>query len=256
MNERIAAILKNPWTIPVAVGVTSFGSGLGLGYILGRRRTTSVFEVEEEQDQLEFDFDTEGLARVRTIIDEEAYRSPIMAPQSDANVVNDMVVVPVFSEEDIPEDEPKVEIIELVEEEPEELLTVNVFENSNDDWDWEKEVEGRDITKPYILHRDEFYRDEMDFTQTTLTYYVSDDLMVDEEQQLVPRYQTITGPLMWGHGSGDPNVLYVRNEERRGEYEILRDTGSYAEDVLGLEAEANAKASDLRHSRNLRFRDE
>src|SRR5688572_25690069 len=37
MNERLSNLIKHPLTVPVAVGVVSFSSGVGLGYFLARR---------------------------------------------------------------------------------------------------------------------------------------------------------------------------------------------------------------------------
>lgn len=239
MNERISNVLKNPWTIPVAVGVVAFGSGVGVGYFLAnKRKPTEVLEDE----QLTLDFDPEELAEMSRIIEEEKYSPPIFAPETDAEVVDDSVIVRPTVTKDV-ETEEEVKLIEI-----------NVFEQAEEDWDWETEVESRDPEKPYILHRDEYYRQEENYTQITLTYFEGDDLMADENNQLVYNYESVTGPLKFGHGSGDPNVVLVRNNERRAEYEIYRNPGMFSTEVLGLEAEDNERAKDIKHSRVSKFR--
>lgn len=243
MNERVSHILKSPWTIPVIVGVTAFGGGLGVGYILGRRATAFVFE---EETQLEFDFDAEGLAeereKVQRIIDEEAYLSPVTVPETDAEVEGDSVIVRSLSEGD--------------DVDP-ELIQVNVFEQEDFEWNWEVEIDGREEDKPYILHRDEFHRNEEDFTQRTLTYYEADDILADEDNEPVFNKNQVTGSLIFGHGSGDPNVVYIRNSKFKAEYEVLRHPGRYELEVMGLEIEEDARASDLKHSHRVgKFRDD
>jgi len=38
----------------------------------------------------------------------------------------------------------------------------------------------------------------------------------------------------FGHGSGDPNVVYIRNEQYTAEIELCRSPNSYAEEVHGF----------------------
>lgn len=104
------------------------------------------------------------------------------------------------------------------------------------DWDWDSEKKYR-LEHPdiYVLHRDEFYDDEMSYSQTTLSYYNEDDIMVSEDDSPIPGYSKITGPLKFGKGSGDENVFHVRNTELHAEYEIINIDGSYMREVLGLD---------------------
>jgi len=286
MNERIAHIFKSPWTIPSAVGVVAFGGGVGLGYILGKRKAEKDLDAQftnvsydEVKDYLAGDgddevhefFDTEGMARQRVIIDEEAYHSPAVIPETDAEIGpnGDTVIVRPqdFGEEHLEDDISEKSFEEELREgtphedteEPDfEPVHVNVFDDGN--WDWEIEVAAREALNPgtpYILHRDEFYRNEFDYTQTTLAYYEGDETVVVEgEQEPLFDFQRLTGELNFGHGSGDPNVVLIRNDERRAEYEICRNEGHFAKEVLGYEAEQRAEAKDLKHSRVGRFRDE
>lgn len=280
MNEQIARILKSPWTIPSAVGVVSFGGGLGIGYFLGKRKAEKDLDAEfityepddDDDDETEF-FDVTGVAEQRVIIDAEAYHSPAVVPDMEVEVTPDGQGVIVRSpteqliddvaDEPVPEPEEPAddEGADLIpdDEEP-ELVHVNVFDDG--DWDWEVEVASRELdddgksAKPYILHRDEFYRNEMDYTQTTLTYYQGDDILVPEgEQEPLSNPGKLVGEMRFGHGSGDPNTVLIRNDERRAEYEICLDEGKFAEEVMGYVAEERAQSRDLQHSRVGRFRD-
>ena len=129
----------------------------------------------------------------------------------------------------------EVEIIQI--EEVEEVTTVSVFPENDPDWDYEVEKKKRGSDHPYVIHRDEYFGQEKDYGQSTLTYYAGDEILVDEEE--IPIYQPdkITGPLEFGKGSGDPNVVHVRNDHLEAEYEIIRDSGFYSVEVLGHDVE-------------------
>lgn len=138
----------------------------------------------------------------------------------------------------------------------ERLNVHNIFGNGADEWDYKTEIEHRDKTKPYIIHVDEYMGDEMGWdSQSTLTWYEKDQILTDSQDHPIHNPSVVVGlPLRFGHGSNDPNVVYVRNEQLQAEYEILRDSGSYQEIVLGEEMEAAAEAEELRHSHQMRFR--
>lgn len=112
----------------------------------------------------------------------------------------------------------------------------NIFANS-DDWDQEAEEASRTKTAPYTIHKDEYFSGESGYTQYTFTYYSGDDILVDEKQIPEPiyRHDRVVGELRFGHGSGDRNVVYIRNDELAAEYEVIKSEGKYAVEVMGLE---------------------
>src|SRR5690606_22594158 len=130
------------------------------------------------------------------------------------------------------------EIVEPEEVDEPEIVMSNVFAESDDAWDYEIELENRREDAPKILHKDEVYAGEKNYMQSTLTFYEGDRVLVVEEDE-TPLYNLsdVTGMLRFGHGSGDPNVVYIRNDKRRAEYEVLRHEGHYAHEVLGLDIE-------------------
>lgn len=134
------------------------------------------------------------------------------------------------------------------DEEDDELVVAHSIFATDDGWNYEEELKNRHPDNPYIIHKDEFYSDEMDFAQITLTYYSGDDIMADEDDSPVYNHLDVTGPLRFGHGSGDPNVVYIRNEKRRAEYEVLFDDGLYSVEVLGLEIEDNERARRVKEA--------
>jgi hypothetical protein len=238
MNERISKIINSPLRVPVGVGLVGLGVGVGIGYILGKRKAT--YYILPKSEQLEMDFSPEP--QVWEPIEKEHHETPVTAPEFKEKV-NTFIA-----------DKLKNDILTKNEEEPgDDVEARSVFAHTDDEWDYEKEVTTRTQTEPYVLHKDEFYADELSYAQSTLTYYAGDDILVDEDD--TPIYdRSVTGDLNFGHGSGDPNVVYIRNNKRKAEYEVIKDPGLYSVEVLGLEIENNERVRDIKHSSNRRFR--
>lgn len=156
------------------------------------------------------------------------------------------------------DEEPEIE--DVVEEEifiPEpEIETHNVFENYNEQWNWEDELMHREGNTLYTIHYDEFVSNESNYNQETLTYYAGDDILTDQLNTPIYDYQKMTGPISFGHGSGDKNVVFIRNDLLHIEWEILKDESKYQVEILGYEIEQNYEADDLKHSNNFKFRED
>jgi hypothetical protein len=162
---------------------------------------------------------------------------------------------------DVPETESEAEsyLEEAVQENPipiailrteveEEPIVTNVFANLDEGWNYETELATRDPKIPYVIHQEEFINDEMGYHQETLTYYSGDDIMADSHDTPIYGYGDLMGELKFGHGSRDKNVVYIRNEGIHMEWEVLRHSGHFSIEVLGLEAEKEIEQNELRHS--------
>jgi hypothetical protein len=106
-------------------------------------------------------------------------------------------------------------------------------------WNYDQQVAGRTADKPFIMHLEEYQQSECSH-QVTITYFEGDDVLVDESDEVISKKDEVVGMdhlAKFGFGSGDPNVVYVRNPVLDIEYEILRHRGHYAKEVLGLEEE-------------------
>jgi hypothetical protein len=246
MYKQMSSVLNNKWTLPVAVGVTSFTLGAIGGYFYGRK-TTSQSEVKEEVvvdgNQLAFDFDEDELA---TVTDIQGYRPHQVILDENFGPADEE-----FSEFELDWDaELALEEDEL--EDAEEI--VNIFAGTDDEWNYDLEISRRG-SDPYTLHVDEFVANEFDYDQHTFTYYVGDDILADENDVPVYNYSSVVGDLNFGHGSKDPNLVYIRSENARTEWEIIRHTGSFEVEVRGLEIESQYEDQELRHARSpQRFR--
>lgn len=230
MNEQTAKIFESQLFASIVVAVTAFGAGSVVGYIYGRKTsipdfqtTMNVSEYEEivknVVNNVQFDNDL--------FVEKEAEPDIIMAPESS-------MPNPIVAE------------------------TRSIWSSSsNEEWNYEEEIASRTEDFPYVLHRDEFYGDgeEPEYTQSTLTYYVGDDILTNQEDVPIYSSEDTIGPLMFGHGSEDPNVFYVRNDRLKAEYEVLRDSGSYSVDILGLdEDDYETVELELKHSSHKRFK--
>lgn len=171
-----------------------------------------------------------------------------------ADVVDELGYSPA-EKKAISEVEAEVEAENTAQEE-----SVNVFETTLDDsWDWDVEKAKRaklDDGVPFIIHKDEFFEGDEERDMTTLTYYAGDDVLCDERDEVIePRDHIIGG---WhlalfgtGHGSGDPNVLYIRNPRTFCDFEVILSDAKYSEDALGF-----LEHSFERNRRRQRFDDD
>ncbi len=140
------------------------------------------------------------------------------------------------------------EVIE-VPPEPQSAVTSNIFVDGKpmeEDFDYEAEIANRSEDAPYIISREEFMQEEKNYIQQTLTFYEGDDTLTDSNDKDIPDSDEVVGDAnlhKFGHGSGDNNVVYVRNDRMSVDFEIVRSTQSFAKDVLGL------RHADTRRSR-------
>jgi len=224
-------ILKNGKVWGLVVG--AFAGGFAIGYFLGKR-DGNVFVVPAEVLKSEevvsvfnqgVDLDTNHYEPSRILDYEEPDTTP--SGQEELNVVADESVAA--------------------------AVVVNVFANDNPNWDYDLEQSQRSKDKPYVISQAEYLVDEMDYRQETLTYYRGDDILADMTDTPLFNYKETTGELKFGHGSNDPNVVFVRNDNLEMEWEILLHSGRFQVEVLGFEAEMQID-NEIRHSAPMKFR--
>lgn len=239
MNARILGVVQKPWFIPTVVGVATFCGGFAAGFYFGSQREF-VFEPEEELDiveeQLTIDFEAKEEDGLDLITDPE-FREEVKASRERVK--------------ERERREAETVIISSPNPDPRQVEDPDFLHRNDDDWDhWDysEEASRRSLQKPYIIHRDEFWGEELEYEQTTLTYYVGDDILVDDKDVPIYDYLSVTGPLLFGHGSGDRNVVFVRNHAHEAEYEVLRDDSSYEKEILGIQAEEDAEREDVQHT--------
>jgi hypothetical protein len=101
-----------------------------------------------------------------------------------------------------------------------------------------EEIDARGPDAPYIIRQDEFLENDTGYEQLCLTYYVEDDTLAEQDDSIVDDVERMVGKAnldRFGGVSNDDNIVYVRNERMRAEYEVVRHHGSYKTVVLGEE---------------------
>jgi hypothetical protein len=249
------------WVIPTSIGVASFALGTGIGYILGKRRNTEIItiksdveEIRSDNVQLEFKFE-ETERRLGALLQQAAI--VVTRFQDEGRAYLDRNVDPELhvAVKEHPSNEKREIILTPISNQKEDEPMINVFTNDDDDgWDYSVEVPKRTPNHPYIIHRDEYFSNEMDLDQSSLTFYVGDEILCDEHDVPVYNPEKVVGKIRFGYGSRDPSICYIRNEELGSEYEVIMDHGFYQTEVLGEVIENNS----LKHSskRPLKFRQE
>lgn len=230
--------LKEELRLP-AVGALSFVAGVGVGYFVCSKRVKTVEHtteidfknVDEPNPQLALDF-----ARA---VSEQAEHP------STPYVVSTKLHGHEIEIKTTPLGEPH-------DPEPlEETSDVPI-----DAWNQEEEESERSPDSPYVLHGEEFYAGTNGFAQTCLEYFAADNVLCDENKVPIYNPEKVVGRLEFGRGSGDSDVVYIRNETLKAEYEVTRNHGSYQLEVLGIDIEEEAEEQDIRHSHAiLKFRD-
>lgn len=88
----------------------------------------------------------------------------------------------------------------------------------------------QDTEHPYIITPDEF-GELGDYETISLTYY-SDDVLADDADQIVDDIdETVGNDALIHFGEYEEDSVFVRNDRRKTDYEILRDYRKYA-DIL------------------------
>lgn len=269
MNEQVRKVV-----VPALVGVAGLSVGGAVGYIVGQRKerrrrvqlvqsrevmTQQAVEAMEEYNKYDFD-QPKIIARGESVVLEklhditETQRVPYYKVRS-----------PELGEREEPPDPTKIRIdrgdVEATNDTLEmdgNLISLerNIFADSelyvvdDDEWDYEDERELRSDKSIYVIHRDEFDADDLGFRQSTVYWYEGDRMLADENGDAIYNWTSHIGTeLPFGHGSGDENVLFVRNENLKWEYNVCRDPGRFDQEVEGHAIELEYEEEDLKHSK-------
>lgn len=149
------------------------------------------------------------------------------------------------------------------DEEDEEVVVdseVAVFVQSEADenFDLDEEVKTRTPDAPYVISQEEYLQGEPEFGQTAITYYEGDGTLADENDREIPFIDPIIGEenvQRFGHGSGDENIVFIRNERLSTDFEVLKSSGKFAHEVLGLEHADGGTRGRRQQKQTRKFKD-
>jgi hypothetical protein len=93
-----------------------------------------------------------------------------------------------------------------------------------------------EIKAPYVISADEFLNGEVGYDQFSLTYFVGDETLcdqMDEPVESVGKSVGVENLSKFGELSEDDNIVYVRNDKYKMDFEIARSMGKYSVEVRG-----------------------
>lgn len=249
----MAVMNREQWDLVLMGAGAGLAIGVAAGYFITDRTLRTKYEFIAESEIAEMRTYYAGKAKELQRYQEEVARQP--KPHLDGIMV-DLGYTSKADADDVVLAEDEERDQEAVEEEDE---TRNVFsapqpEPGIPEWNYDRQLRDRSPEYPYVIHKDEFEEKE-NYTSETLSYFEGDDVLSDGTDAVIPTDQrdALVGEenlQKFGLGSGDPNIVYIRNDGRDVDYEIVRSSRTYAEEVHGFQH------SDEPRRRRLRFDDE
>lgn len=113
--------------------------------------------------------------------------------------------------------------------------------------------EDKDPKVPYIISVDDYMEGVDGFESHTLTYYEKDQQLCDDKDHLIPDVRQTVGfgnLQKFGKMSGNGDTVYIRNHVRQADYEVVREQGSYREEVLNISTWDEDSAPKIRKFRD------
>lgn len=239
---------KQQITIIAVTAVISAAAAGGVVYVVLNKKLKTKYEAIAAQEIEEAKTFYAKLNKVDDEYSLEALSQKYIDEAEDAETEND-------SESELVEDAitavqryspskvetPKQTEDELVVVEEKKVVeTRNIFTEAHavdENFDLEEEKRNRVPDKPYVISQEEFLTNEPEYEEMSLTYFEGDDVLVDERDQPIEDTEGLVGNqnlLRFGHGSKDPNVVYIRNDRTDLNIEIMRNKGSFTQTVLGF----------------------
>lgn len=228
---------------PKALGYVAGGIciGVGIGFLLGQRwrkeqsRKEAFQESEKEIEEIREHFLAQRAGKVEPTIkpdlDEVVQQRGYSTMETESEERPLFPPVPVYP----PSTTPGVP------------RTEGASKDKYDGWNYPFELSQRNWKAPHIIHQDEFASNENDNPQTTYTYYEGDNILTDTDESILENPENHVGSKAlhnFGHGTDDFNIVYVRNPQLELDIEVIRHSGTYAEEVQGLEREHESESEE------------
>lgn len=222
--EDAAVVVRHINAQRIAYSLGGLAVGVAVGFFFGYRwnkakiRAEAFKESEEEVEKIrEMYRDSARVIRDKPALDEVIVERQYTIPTEE--------VVERPTRPPVPVEEPAV------------TIKLDTGKSKNLHWDFAEELATRSEEHPYIIHQDEYQGNETGYRQEVLTWYAGDNVLTDEDEQPIPDADDtvdLNHMSKFGHGTDDFNVVFIRNDRLRMEYEICRMPTSYEEERQGL----------------------
>lgn len=249
--------------LAAGLGISGVAVGYTVGYLVTKAKYEKALEkeiesVKEQYKLLRKDgpYSDPAEVPIEVTVDTENFREGVLT--ADPEVIRDTIAAGRAKVQSIlgAEGYASPSNIEPEVNEKDEPLSFNAFEDERTaigEYLNEENVESVEITtetnvrffpevdreKPYIIGV-QGYMDDPAFShhsKYTVTYWEDDNTLMDDKNAIVP---DIAGSIglealtHFGQDSDDPSIVYVRNEKLGVDFEVILDSRSYTEEVLGI----------------------
>lgn len=252
--------IKKEHVLAAGIGLSfGLGSGMLLGYFYAEKKLRAELYEKVDQELSEMreyyskkykvgEYETPAGAvealkvdmdEVNRISRERGYLptddiEPKRTPEERAEKIIDLVDKGV-AEANEKAAEGKVEVVKNVFVEPPADRTTRELDYEG--WDYENERARRSGKEIFIITQEEFFTNEPEHEQATLTWFEGDGVLVDEADMPIEDITQVIGSehlLKFGHGTKDANTVHIRNLKLQHDVEIVRSHGKFAEEVAGF----------------------
>lgn len=198
-----------------AIALVSATTGAGVTYMLVKKHYEDLATWEIENFKLEY-------IKQNAVDNAKSIANDNYTIKSNMDIAENIIKTNNYTAQNIQETLEQNKKIFIPEATPEPV------------WDQEVEESKRD-ENPYIISQKEFDTED-DYVKMDLTYFLQDDVLIDADNDVVPDVDMVIGENTlncFGHGSNDPYVVYVRNDDLETDFKINYQSGSYEVSVLG-----------------------
>lgn len=248
VTRRLNGKLIGSVLIGVGIGVTV---GFYIGYRYSKKKLRveifeeaerEILEIRDHYQQKIIAAEAQDKPSVKEIVAEKGYdtASEVDLPSKYGSVDVRPTRPPVPVQESPRGPFPPREIPTPIDPSARVFRTESAEKDKDEDWDYTIELARRNDLEPYIIHQDEHLLNESGYSQVSYIYYSIDDVLVDEDDPttILNNRENLIGKEAlerFGHGADDYNLVHVRNSELQMEFVINRISGSWEEEVLGLD---------------------
>lgn len=136
-----------------------------------------------------------------------------------------------YKTDEIVEEDIDLDTFELVDADEDTKKEYKNYRTTIESLRYTNEEKKKEGPKPYVISPDEFGNSDEDYTCISLSYY-EDQVLADDADHIVEDVENVVGFESLTHfGEYEDDCVYVRNDRRKCDYEILLRQEKYT-DVL------------------------